>query len=76
MAMPHRGDRKPISLLVPKSLREEIDRRAAQAGLIRGDYVTRILALEHGMPVPSYIPDGQPSDAQLRLPDAGARMSA
>ncbi|MGO1347889.1 MAG: hypothetical protein ACTMIL_03495 [Brevibacterium aurantiacum] len=76
MPMPHRGDRKPISLMVPASLRDEVDRRAHRAGLKRSDYLTRLLALEHDVPVPSYIPDEQPSNAQLRLPDSEARMSA
>ncbi|WP_062951361.1 hypothetical protein [Brachybacterium sp. sponge] len=76
MPQPHRGDRKPVSFLTPSSIRDEVDRRAHREGLTRGDYLTRLLALELELPVPSYIPGGQPGDAQLRLPDSEAQMSA
>ncbi|MGO2537693.1 hypothetical protein ACTXJK_14845 [Brachybacterium tyrofermentans] len=76
MPQPHRGDRKPVSFLTPSSIRDEVDRRAHREGLTRGDYLTRLLALELELPVPSYIPNGQPGDAQLRLPDSEAQMSA
>lgn len=75
MPQPHRGDRKPISFRVPASLREEVDRRAGEAGLNRGEYLTKLLAIQHDLPVPAYIPDGN-NPKQLRLLDGGARMSA
>lgn len=76
MPMPHRGDRKPISFLVPSSLRDEVDRRAQRDGLKRGEYLTRLLAIEHHMPVPAYIDGGGPGDAQPQLPQEEPRMSA
>lgn len=76
MPQPHRGDRKPVSFLTPSSIRDEVDRRAHREGLTRGDYLTRLLALELELPVPSYIPNGQPGNTQLRLPASEAQMSA
>lgn len=75
MAQPYRGERKPVTMRVPVAILEQVDREAARAGLRRGDYITRALALQHGLDVPQYIHAAAP-DSQPQLPDQEARMSA
>lgn len=75
MPQPYRGERKHLSMRVPVGILDRIDREAAQAGLSRADYITRSLALQHGVEVPDYIAAAR-DDSQPQLPAQEARMSA
>ena len=75
MPYPHRGDRRLISVRVPVTILDRVDHEASREGLSRSDYVTRWLALQHGVDVPDYIHPVEDA-AQPRLDSQGERMSA
>lgn len=75
MPYPHRGDRRLVSVRVPVAILDQVDQEADREGLTRSDYITRWLALQHGVDVPAYIHAASDGN-QPRLPDQEARMSA
>lgn len=75
MPQQYRGERKYVPMRLPVEILDRVEREAKREGITRGDYITRSLALQHGLEVPSYIPE-QSSNTQPRLPEGDQRMSA
>lgn len=50
-----KGDRAAITVRVPRDHYDVIFAAAQAAGLSLSDYVTVILAEQHGLPVPDYV---------------------
>lgn len=75
MPQPHRGKRYHLSMRLPVEIIDEVDRKAEREGLTRSDYITQMLATQHGLTVPSYI-HRIDKKRQPQLPDPERRLYA